>query len=712
MIRFTCALIACFFFVGCTGADGPGGPAGEQGPSGVQGEPGTPGAPGAEGDRGQTGEPGADGTPGQDGQNGANGQDGQDGVSTGTLEVQVTGPEGPIADAQVLLPELDLSLPVPAGGLVALPDLPIGQYALRVQAPGFHPWIDRTAVFAEQSTRVEVRLTELVEARIVGSVHLADGRAVPGAEVWTDFGEHRATTDASGAFVLDVLPTSYAVSAWAPGLGYGTATAIEVRPEPGGEVALELVLPVTGLDQRTYVGSSACAGCHPSTYARWRASAHAGSIRPIDLTDAPGPGPVLNAPWEGEVELASGDLQLTLRLVEGPAFEIDDAVTNETRTYAVARSYGAGLNRWKQRYQVQLDDGRFVMSPLQYNEDTRAWVAYHLERWVNANGGLLEPANNSTYDSACSGCHATGLKLEVDDQDIAWASYTELNTGCERCHGPGSAHVLAPSARTIINPRTRYPANTFGIVAMDGSIADEAGYTQFELAQETCGGCHVRGHSNAADADGEPVSGRYSFPYVEARGANGAIGATDANESIFAGFVPGDGLWGDLMDGVPSSKKHHQQYTDTLNAAEAGPSHGRNPFNLVACFDCHDPHGSPIEASLRLPARDNTLCLDCHGPHGFSTQAEINAHTAHFQYTPGTTGAGQCIGCHMPGTAKSAVLSDVRSHTFRTVPPHETVAMLDAGGDPIPNSCNGCHLEDVDHGVTRWEIFFDAPGAE
>ena len=66
--------------------------------------------------------------------------------------------------------------------------------------------------------------------------------------------------------------------------------------------------------------------------------------------------------------------------------------------------------------------------------------------------------------------------------DIATKTVSEWNVGCERCHGPGSAHVERPVASTILNP-ARFD------------------YVQ---ANDTCIQCHSQGRPL-----NNPIEGKY-----------------------------------------------------------------------------------------------------------------------------------------------------------------------------------------------------------
>ncbi len=103
----------------------------------------------------------------------------------------------------------------------------------------------------------------------------------------------------------------------------------------------------------------------------------------------------------------------------------------------------------------------------------------------------------------------------------------------------------------------------------------------------------------------------------------------------------------------------------------------------VSCNSCHDAHGTSNNADLLKPA--NVLCLQCHGPNSPNGPrgASIEAHTHH---TAGSTG-NECAGCHMPKIAQQIADVNVRSHTFRFIPPSETEALK------VPNSCTSCHSD-------------------
>lgn len=363
-----------------------------------------------------------------------------------------------------------------------------------------------------------------------------------------------------------------------------------------------------------------------------------------------------------------------------------------------------------------------LLSPIQYNQRTDAWVSYHNDNWYT---------QGRTYSKKCSGCHEAGVTLTEVDGNVTEYSAVDYRIGCQKCHGPGSGHIAGIGASQIINPT----------------------YLTAQSAREMCGQCHSRG--------AEPL-GAFSFPWrsdvVEFDG-NFVPGLHtldwDAVEAPDGYYLQIPGLWAD-----GHSKKHHQQYNDFLKS-----SHIDNPFEILTCHDCHSPHslrGGPLRIEKQDTAGNefvfgdneralmsNVVCLNCHATHApFSTltlddiavyhtanggtvvkndvplmpdvaeqdsaedlvEQAVKAHSgqaagmplAPYQpeesaipqnYQLGEGPVGRCTACHMTKTAKSAtwfndsddrvIEGDASNHTFDIVEIH-------AGTDQ-PNSCGKCH---------------------
>jgi predicted CXXCH cytochrome family protein len=360
--------------------------------------------------------------------------------------------------------------------------------------------------------------------------------------------------------------------------------------------------PIAAPPAQHYVGSAACQNCHQSVYARWSQTRMANVVRdPREHPDAFLP------------DFSKPDPLLT--------FTKDD----------VSLIYGS---RWKQRYFKKVGDDYFVF-PAQWDVAHKIWRRYFVANGSDWWATLYPPDNFQRPTSAlCDGCHSVNF-------DIATKAKTEWNVGCERCHGPGEAHVAKPTRDNILDP-ARF---------------------DYVHASDTCIQCHSQGQPLT-----NPIQGKYyDWPVGYDVGKNLAdywkLEEHRLGETTFTHFPDG------------TAHKNRMQGNDFVNSL----MYARG----VTCFSCHDPHGSENVAMVRKSG--NALCLDCHGP---NAQAGPHAPTieAHTHHQTGSAGS-ECIACHMPKIAQTIADQNVRSHTFHFVTPGETELLK------IPNACNECHKD-------------------
>jgi predicted CXXCH cytochrome family protein len=356
-----------------------------------------------------------------------------------------------------------------------------------------------------------------------------------------------------------------------------------------------------------YVGSATCQKCHEDIYSRWSKSRMANVVRdPRQHPDAIIP------------DFSQPDPLLT--------FSKND----------IAFVYGS---RWKQRYFTKIGDDYFPQ-PAQWDVTNKMWRRYFVPNTADWWAPLYPPDNfKRPTGPLCDGCHSVNY-------DIVAKTVSEWNVGCERCHGPGSAHVDRPVRATILNPAR------FGYVD----------------ANDTCIQCHSQGRPPA-----NPIQGKYyDWPVGFHVGLHLAdfwrLEEHKLGETTFTHFPDG------------TAHKNRMQGNDFVQSL----MYTRG----VTCFSCHDAHGTDNPGIVR--EKGNALCLTCHGP---NTQngphaASIEQHTHH---SAGGTG-NECIACHMPKIAETIADVYVRSHTFRFVWPAETDSLK------IPNACNLCHTDKT----TEW----------
>jgi predicted CXXCH cytochrome family protein len=300
----------------------------------------------------------------------------------------------------------------------------------------------------------------------------------------------------------------------------------------------------------------------------------------------------------------------------------------------IAFVYGS---KWKQRYFTKRGDDYFPLEA-QWDITHRVWrpymVAPNTDWWVS-----FYPADNMQRPTGplCDGCHSVNYNIRTK-------SVTEWNVGCERCHGPGSAHIRQPSQDNIVNP-----ARIDTIQATD-----------------ICLQCHSQGRPL-----NNPIEGRYyDWP------VGFQVGMNLKNYWKLEEHKLGQQSFTHFADGT--AHKNRMQGNDFVQSVMY--THG------VSCYSCHDVHGTENDAQLLKPA--NVICLECHGPSPNGPHATtIEAHTHHRAGSEGN----ECVSCHMPRIEQTIADVNVRSHTFRFIPPSETISLK------IPNPCNLCHTDKTPH---------------
>jgi predicted CXXCH cytochrome family protein len=364
-----------------------------------------------------------------------------------------------------------------------------------------------------------------------------------------------------------------------------------------------------------YVGSTACKSCHESVYARWSKTRMANVV--VDPKQHP---EVIVA------DFSQSDQLLALARADSKS---DSPVTFTKDDIALV--YGS---RWKQRYFKKVGDDYFVY-PAQWDVAHKLWRRYFVANGTDWWAPLYPPDNfQRPTGPLCDGCHSVNY-------NITTKTVTEWNVGCERCHGPGEAHVNRPARDNILNP----------------------GRFDYVHANDTCIQCHSQGQPLT-----NPIGGKYyDWPVGFDVGKNlvdyWKLEDHKLGEATFTHFPDG------------TAHKNRMQGNDFVQSL----MYARG----VTCFSCHDPHGSENVAMVRKTG--NALCLDCHGPNSQAGPhaATIEQHTHHKAASAGS----ECAACHMPKIAETISDQRVRSHTFHFVTPGDTDALK------IPNACNVCHTD-------------------
>lgn len=387
----------------------------------------------------------------------------------------------------------------------------------------------------------------------------------------------------------------------------------------------------------TYTGSHQCAGCHRAEFENWRGSHH-------DL-----------AMQEANGETVLGDfnnsrfehfgIESRFHTRDGRYFVHTDGPDGQMHDYPIAYTFGV---QPLQQYLVEFPGGRLQALSIAWDsrpasEGGQRWFHLNPEEPVRAGDALHWTGLNYNWNFMCADCHSTNLQKNYDLADNTFDTrWSEIDVGCEACHGPGSRH--AEWARQGGRGNDRGLTVDFSkrkraswIMDTDTGIAhrEPAGDRAVEI--NTCARCHSR------RATRFPESGAHgdfldSFhPALLSEELYHADGQIDGEVYVYGSFL--------------QSRMH-----------AAG----------VTCSDCHQPH------SMQLRAEGNALCAQCHLPARFDT-------AGHHFHPPGSTGA-ECVNCHMPAK-KYMQVDGRRDHSFR-IPRPDLSAKLGT-----PDACTGCHTD-------------------
>jgi Flp pilus assembly protein TadD len=458
--------------------------------------------------------------------------------------------------------------------------------------------------------------------------------------------------------LLRARPVLAAVAA-AAALGTGVVGACSRgEPPPAPGAATGPVEPASApAAARRYVGTARCAACHAAEAERWRGTHHDRAMQ--EATEATVLGDFGGARFEQDGAVT------TFTKRDGRFFAKAEGPDGALHDYEIAYTFGVEP---LQQYLVRFPDGRLQALAV-------AWDARPPERggqrWFSLQPGARVPPGDPlhwtslAYDwnSECAACHSTDLRKGYDPaSDTFKTTWSDLDVGCEACHGPGAEHVARAEAAARAGGASAFhpPSNR------DGASDDSAGLgaLAMPLGRATPGRWVYA--DGAAIAHREPPRTEHveidTCAPCHSRRSQLREGAT-AGEPFLDAFRPmllDEGLYqadGQVLDEdyVWGSFLQSRMYA-------AG----------VTCSDCHDPH------ALTLRSPGNATCARCHAPAVFDT-------TAHTHHAAGSPGAA-CVDCHMP--LRTYMQVDARrDHSFRVPRPDLSVSL------GVTNSCTDCHTD-------------------
>jgi Cytochrome c554 and c-prime len=325
-----------------------------------------------------------------------------------------------------------------------------------------------------------------------------------------------------------------------------------------------------------YIGPVACRECHPGECALYARSGHARTLSPVarrplarevDGKSVPDPG-LPGVSWD--YHFRNGRLYIERRApsgIEACVAEYAFGSGGHATTFVnVIDASTPSVLEHRMTYYAR--DRSFGLTPGHERVPTSAGM--------NAHGGVPPPRDARS----CFECHSTQVSTGpgpgIDEDRLI------PNVSCERCHGPGRAHVEAA--------RRGAPESELRVL-----YGPEHGYTA-EQVIALCGMCHRKpGNAVAGPLDPEdthfarfqPVGILQSRCFRESRGAFSCVTCHDPHARASTDRVI---------------------YNTTCLSCHAGAASAPAPSQPAA-----DPHFRPV-AGRPCPAEPGGDCVSCHMP--------------------------------------------------------------------------------------------------
>ncbi|MGI9221731.1 MAG: tetratricopeptide repeat protein [Woeseiaceae bacterium] len=387
-----------------------------------------------------------------------------------------------------------------------------------------------------------------------------------------------------------------------------------------------------------FVGSQTCADCHATEFEDWRDSHHDLAMQVADAETVLGDFNATSIEYFGETtEFYSRDEQFFVRTANADG---------ELEEFRVTHAFGVTP---LQQYLIDFPNGRLQTLPFAW--DTRPGDAGG-QRWFHVYGDDHIPPGDElhwtgrqqNWNYMCAECHSTDLQVNYEQSTDSFATtWSEIDVGCEACHGPASVHVANARAGELtgsegLSVNLDDHGRAVWEMNLATGIAERSELAMRQSKQpEACGRCHSRRGVLVDDYE-------YGLPLADTH--RPAL----LNAPLY--FDDGQILEEVFVYGSFVQSRMYQ----------AG----------VTCSDCHNPHS----LELVTGPEPSDVCGQCHLPTKFAVKE-------HHQHQADEVA---CVDCHMPERSYMQV-DPRRDHSFRVPRPHLTVSTNS------PNACANCHKQ-------------------
>ncbi|MDH4012280.1 MAG: cytochrome c family protein, partial [Desulfobacterales bacterium] len=220
-----------------------------------------------------------------------------------------------------------------------------------------------------------------------------------------------------------------------------------------------------------FAGSEKCGECHKGEYDKWRGSHH-------DLAMAEANEKTVLGNFNDVVFEYSGVKSRFYRK-NGGFYVHTQGPDGKRGDFEVKYTFGAYP---LQQYLIPFAGGRLQCLPIAWDVKEKKWYHLYPEAPIDPKDWLYWTNAGQNWNGMCAECHSTNLKKNYDNKtDSYQTTWSEIDVGCEACHGPGSRHVDWAELPDMARPQTE---NYELVVKTAGMSSRE----QVEL----CAPCHSR----------------------------------------------------------------------------------------------------------------------------------------------------------------------------------------------------------------------------
>ena len=320
-----------------------------------------------------------------------------------------------------------------------------------------------------------------------------------------------------------------------------------------GPVLPLVQMPMSDTAAASYLGDAACRKCHLKEFGAHSRSPHARTLQRVtpDTVDA-----------EFENVKPHFDPGLGIKyafLRDGDSFFLEASQEQNRMRGRLDLALGAGVNAKTYLYRPTAET--FVQLRMSWFRRAHRWDYTPKLEAPEANPTPLGSLLDLQAASECLGCHSTTLVTDRSGQHLD-LDRSQMNVGCERCHGPGKEHVAALQRRDPTRRMQRLATLSSGDL------------------NRICGQCHL------------PQTGEKDQPTILAVTGETVPSASMSRSQCYI-----------RTNGALRCTSCHNAHT-SLEKNESS-------YNRV-CLSCHQPNGG--QAREQCPVNPTAGCTGCHMP--------------------------------------------------------------------------------------------------